>query len=586
MYEKPLVIIGILGSTLDSGKKPRRMERWRPTIACISQPDMPVSRFELLYHPEHEILRRQVSYDMQDIAPEMTLNHHKLTVSDPWDFESVYGALYSFTRSYAFKPDEEEYLVHITTGTHVAQICLFLLTESRRIPGRLLQTGPKIRVDPGPERARGRYDIVDLDLSKYDQLAARFAGEQQAGVALLTDGIPTHNADFAKQLRRIEQVSQASTAPILLTGPTGAGKTRLARRIFQLKKSKHLVDGHFVEVNCATLRGDAAMSTLFGHIKGAFTGAMTDRKGLLHEADGGLLFLDEIGELGLDEQAMLLRAIEDHTFRPVGSDHLILSDFQLVAGTNRDLTQQVKEGTFREDLLARINLWHFPLPGLSERREDIEPNIVYELERFASEQGRKVIFNRDAWQHYLHFAIHIAAWPGNFRDLAGSIIRLCTLSGDGRVSLDLVKEECLVLGKHGQHSNHQTLSNSFDQVKNGQLIDQVLGSEKAQTIDRFSRIQLGDVLSVCRDQPNLAAAGRILFSESRKSLNHANDSDRLAKYLAKFGIKWRKLKQRSMFLAYGPNELTGSHFGNLDNTIVIAKQIIILETLINEIVSY
>src|SRR4029077_20611819 len=129
------------------------------------------------------------------------------------------------------------------------------------------------------------------------------------------------------------------------------------------------LSGRFVEVNCATLRGDQAMSALFGHKRGAFTGAQTDRAGLLKEADQGLIFLDEIGELGADEQAMLLRALEDKTFLPLGADRELGSDFQLIAGTNCDLAAFVRSGQFREDLLARINLWTFQLPGLAQRPE-------------------------------------------------------------------------------------------------------------------------------------------------------------------------------------------------------------------------
>src|SRR5690606_17169261 len=119
-------------------------------------------------------------------------------------------------------------------------------------------------------------------------------------------------------------------------GPTGAGKSQLASRIYELKKRRRQVEGAFVEVNCATLRGDGAMSALFGHRRGAFTGAVTARRGLLKEADNGVLFLDEIGELGLDEQAMLLRAVEEGHFFPVGSDREESSHFQLITGTNRD----------------------------------------------------------------------------------------------------------------------------------------------------------------------------------------------------------------------------------------------------------
>ena len=191
---------------------------------------------------------------------------------------------------------------------------------------------------------------------------------------------------------------------MLILGPTGAGKSLMARRIYELKKTRRLVKGPFVEINCATIRGDAAMSALFGHVRGAFTGAVRERPGLLLSADGGVLFLDEIGELGLDEQAMLLRALEEKRFLPLGSDREVSSDFQLIAGTNRDLTRLVAEGRFREDLLARINLWTFRLPGLAERREDIAPNLDYELEQFRRRTGTAVTFSLEARQAFLAFA--------------------------------------------------------------------------------------------------------------------------------------------------------------------------------------
>lgn len=230
--------------------------------------------------------------------------------ANPWDFEQVYNQLHEFTRQQRFDPEQQRYYVHITTGSHVAQICLFLLTEANYIPGKLLQTSPSA------EGVQGTYQIIDLDLSRYDQIASRFEREAQAGIAYLKGGIDTRNPAFNALIAQLEQVSIRSAAPILLTGATGVGKSRLAKRIYELKKQRGQVSGKLVEVNCATLRGDNAMSALFGHVKGAFTGALTARSGLLREADKGLLFLDEIGELGLDEQAMLLRAIEDKVFTP------------------------------------------------------------------------------------------------------------------------------------------------------------------------------------------------------------------------------------------------------------------------------
>ena len=185
----------------------------------------------------------------------------------------------------------------------------------------------------------------------------RFRREQEESLALLKSGIATRNAAFNRSIEQIERVAGRSRAPMLLVGPTGAGKSFLARRIYELKRSRHQLDGRFVEVNCATLRGDGAMSALFGHVKGAFTGAQNAREGLLRAADGGMLFLDEIGELGADEQAMLLKAIEEKRFFPLGSDREVESDFQLIAGTHRDLRGRVAEGLFREDLFARIDVY-------------------------------------------------------------------------------------------------------------------------------------------------------------------------------------------------------------------------------------
>ena len=190
-------------------------------------------------------------------------------------------------------------------------------------------------------------------------------------------------------IEEIEQVAVASREPMLLMGPTGAGKSSLARRVFELKKQRHQLAGPFVEVNCATLRGDTAASTLFGHVRGAFTGAQRDRPGLLRSADGGLLFLDEIGELGADEQAMLLRALEEKRFLPVGADQEVASDFQLIAGTNCDLS-----GARAAAASSARTCWRAStsgpsqLPGLAQRTEDIEPNLDHELESAAQRLGR------------------------------------------------------------------------------------------------------------------------------------------------------------------------------------------------------
>ena len=135
-----------------------------------------------------------------------------------------------------------------------------------------------------------------------------------------------------------------------------------------------------------------------------------------------------------------LRSLEEGSWLPVGSDQIAMADFQLLAGTNRDLHQAVRDGTFREDLLARINLWQYELPSLHERREDIEPNLDFELKRFADEQGRQVRFNKEARSAFLAFATRPdAEWRGNFRDFGGAILRMCTRALNGRIGMELVE---------------------------------------------------------------------------------------------------------------------------------------------------
>lgn len=525
-------VIGILGSRLDHhGLGKRRWGHWRPNLGILMHPQFPVDEFVLIHHQDEAELAAVTLRDMRDISPQTQLTPYVVDYANPWDFEQVYSQLHEFACQYRFDPEQNDYYVHITTGTHVVQICLFLLTEANYIPAKLLQTSP---VKDG---VQGTFQIIDLDLSRYDQIASRFAHEAQEGVAWLKNGIETRNAAFNHLIAQLEQVSIRSAAPILLTGPTGAGKSRLAKRIFELKKQRGQVSGKLVEVNCATLRGDNAMSALFGHVKGAFTGALAARTGLLREADRGLLFLDEIGELGLDEQAMLLRAIEDKVFTPFGSDREVSSAFQLIAGTNCDLFAAVRAGQFREDLLARINLWTYQLPGLKERIEDLEPNIEYELQQFTRQAGHKVSFNKAAREQYLAFAYAAeATWRANFRDLNSSMTRMATLATGGRITEAIVAGEIARL-RYDWGSFQPRPTGQED----GELLQSVLPDGVLAGIDRFDQAQLAEVVRVCREARSLADAGRTLFNVSRTQRTSANDSHRLRVYLQKYGLSFAGL---------------------------------------------
>lgn len=521
------VIVGILGSRLDhGGLGKRRWERWRPSVALLMHSEFPVDEFLLMYLPEDQVLLDLTIQDMAQVSPQTKVTAVPIHCDDPWDFEQVYSQIHDVAINQSFDVEQNNYFINITTGTHVAQICLYLLTEAHYLPGKLLQSSPS------KEGAPGVYHVIDLDLSRYDQIASRFAKESSDAVIHLKSGIHTRNKAFNSLIEQLEQVSIKSTAPILLNGPTGAGKSQLAKRIYELKKQRGQLTGELVEVNCATLRGDNAMSALFGHVKGAFTGALNARMGLLREADKGLLFLDEIGELGLDEQAMLLRAIEEKIFMPFGGDQPVSSNFQLIAGTHRNLFDQVRQGLFREDLLARINLWTYELPSLKERIEDLEPNIEHELQKFTRNAGYKVSFNKGARDQYLQFANSSQAlWRANFRDLNSSITRMATLAVGGRITEALVDAEIIRLQQ--AWSGFQASPQSH-----ADLVADVLSPEQLSELDLFDRLQLNEVIKICRNSRSLAEAGRVLFNASREKKSSTNDSHRVKQYLQKFGLSF------------------------------------------------
>ena len=544
-------IISLLGSTLDA-HGPRGKDRWnawRPNVALAMQEDLHFDEFHLLYQTQFKGLADSVVRDIGTASPDTVVIPELMDFDDPWDFGEVYGKLYDYALSRRFDREEREWYVHITTGSHVAQICLFILNESHHLPGRLVQTSPSRKDGP-----RGTYRVIDLELSRYDALARRFATERRDDVSSLKSGIETRNAAFNALIETVERVAIRSHDPILLTGPTGAGKSQLARRVYELRKAKGLLKGAFVDVNCATLRGDQATSALFGHRKGAYTGAAADRPGLLKAADGGLLFLDEIGELGADEQAMLLRAIEEKRFLPLGSDKEAESDFQLICGTNRDLGADVAAGRFREDLLARIDLWSFRLPGLAERREDIEPNLDYELEQWNARTGMRLSFNKEARRRFLAWALDPATpWRGNFREFNACVTRLATLADGGRVTVADVEAEIARVGG----SRFQVPGSKFPDAPGtcepanlrtgglaNDLLRESLGPDYASRFDRFDLAQLREVAAVCRESRTAAEAGKKLFAVSRLAKTTANDSDRLAKYLAKFGLSFKALARR------------------------------------------
>ncbi len=215
--------------------------------------------------------------------------------------------------------------------------------------------------------------------------------------------------------------SAASNIPVLIEGESGVGKELIARAI---QGESERAGKPFITVNCGAIPENLVESILFGHEKGAFTGAVDRRIGKFQEADGGTLFLDEVGELPLDAQVKLLRALQEGEIDPVGSKKPVKVDFRLISATNRDMIQQVKDGKFREDLYYRLNVFPVWVPPLRERIDDVPELANHFLARFAAEEGKRVAaISPEAMRLLTTYA-----WPGNVRQLENTVFRAVVLA--------------------------------------------------------------------------------------------------------------------------------------------------------------
>ena len=496
---KRVAVIGFLGTTLDAGKGHERWSRWRPTVALCQHEDFLIHRLDLIHDKRFVALAKVVAEDIAQVSPETEVRLHEMNLRDPWDFEQVYRRAARF-RARATLRHRDGGLSHPHHHRHPRGADLPVPADR----GALLPRPACCRLSP--PRAAHRQPAGQLFDHRPRPLAIRPHRQRASRRAGRGRFVPeVRHRDAQRRLQPHDRARSSawrsrSKAPLLLTGPTGAGKSQLARRIFELKKARHQVPGSFVEVNCATLRGDAAMSTLFGHIKGAFTGAIADRAGLLRGADQGVLFLDEIGELGLDEQAMLLRAVEEKRFLPVGSDKEVDSDFQLIAGTNRDLGLAVRSGRFREDLLARLNLWTFRLPGLARAQggHRAQPRIRAASAMPTRTAAPSPSTRRRGGAMSTSPPPPEADWSANFRDLGASVTRMATLAPGGRITEEIVDQEIARLRQQWRGADDDQVPRSL------RSWDRTSWQSSTCSIACSCRA----VLEICRECSSLSAAGR------------------------------------------------------------------------------
>ncbi len=290
---------------------------------------------------------------------------------------------------------------------------------------------------------------------------------------------------LAQVYRQVREVAKHETSTVLITGESGTGKELVAKAIHQLSPRK---ERPFIEINCGSLPFNLLETELFGHERGAFTDAKTRKIGLFEEANGGTIFLDEIGEMDMNLQVKLLRVLEDRKIRRLGGTRNIDIDVRVVAATNLDMKAAIEQKSFREDLYYRLNVFPIHVPPLRDRRDDIPPLLEYFLNHFSDEFHKNV---REISRAALDLLMRYH-WPGNVRELRNVVERICIMHNH-----DVITPECLPREIWGEKPQEEA---SFDyQIPpEGILFEEIVGQLERDLIAQAVSITGGNVAKTAR----------------------------------------------------------------------------------------
>lgn len=288
----------------------------------------------------------------------------------------------------------------------------------------------------------GAFDFITKPINQDEMLmiikkALNDVAPKQASSIPEKPSFVAGQSEAARQINEYIKLVAPTDMSVLITGESGTGKEQAARMIHEYSKRS---ESAFIAVDCGALSAELAGSEIFGHVKGAFTGALQDKKGKLEAARGGTLFLDEVGNLSYDIQVKLLRALQEKEIQPVGSNRTIKTDARIITATNDDLLQSVNKGTFREDLYHRLNEFKIQLPSLSERGEDFELFVAHFMELANRELGKSVR-NLSEEVKDLFKKYH---WPGNLRELKNILKRAVLLTQSETISAEALPDEMVL----------------------------------------------------------------------------------------------------------------------------------------------
>jgi len=422
---------------------------------------------------------------LEKLCPHLQVTVIEASLSDPTDYHAILRELRTKVRPVISQlGDKLELFISVASGTPQMHASWLILAASGEIPARILHIRPHRFV------TAERPLVSEINLSSVDfpeirsgvifELAPVDASEDVSHIIHALGIVGDHPT--LKTALDVATLLAPADVPILIMGETGTGKELFARFI-HLASARPL--DRFVALNCAAIPKDLVESILFGHRKGAFTGAISDQEGKFVQADGGTLFLDELGELPLDTQAKLLRVVQEAQIEPLGSAKSRTVNVRIIAATNVNIPRVIKQGRFREDLYYRLNVGEIRLPALRERRSDIPKLALAVLDRVNASLKQPKRLTASALQR-----LQAHDWPGNIRDLANVIERSARLSRS--VALDA---DDLMLSEPVRHADPLA---ALPEPTEGFSLEEFLTSARKQLVMRALEISKGNQSEAAR----------------------------------------------------------------------------------------
>lgn len=381
---------------------------------------------------------------------------YQVDLDSPIDYAGIYTQVSANLKAAGLPRDNVELTFHLSPGTP-AMAAVWIILSKTRFPAKLIQTSRERGLEPVDFFFDLASDFLPEFLQRSGERIARLA-EGSKEVAPEFEKIIHRSAAVAEQIDLARRIA-VHDVPVLILGETGTGKELFAEAIHAASTR---VGNAFIPVNCGAIAPELASSELFGHKRGAFTGAVAERKGHFQEANGGTLFLDEVGDLPLDTQVRLLRALQTGEVTPLGASKPVKVNVRVLAATHRDLAADVASGKFREDLFHRLAVGILRLPPLRDREGDVEVLIDHFVDQInADSRGRpesqEKEVSSDARKVLLSYA-----WPGNIRELYHTLMRAAIWSRGAIISADDAQAALLQIQRQGDTVLGRPLTQGFD----------------------------------------------------------------------------------------------------------------------------